>query len=183
MKQVKLLLTFALSIVFLWANAQTINTKKSEVKFKVKNMKVANVKGHFKGMKGEVSYDSRNKEKAMFNVCIDASTVSTKIKKRDEHLCKEGFLNVAKYPTICFQSTKVELTSKGYVVKGNLTLHGVTKEVEIPFLEDGNTLQGTFQIKRFDYKIGMDTGVVMVSDEIDLTVICVLDYSEEENKK
>lgn len=104
-----LLTGFASAIGF----SQTINTEKSVVNFKISNMKVNTVKGTFNGMKGEANFKPDNILASIFNVCIDAATVDTGNKKRDEHLQREDYFNVRKYQTICFVSEEVLKTDKG----------------------------------------------------------------------
>ena len=152
---------------------QIIHTEKSLIDFKIGNMGVKTVKGTFGGMKGEVRFDTSSLSSSYFNVCIDASTVNTGIKKRDEHLKNEDFFDVANHPVICFKSGHIIKTPEGYVTKGKLTMHGVTREVTIPFLYTQHMLKGTLSVKRLDYGVG-DTGTFLVSDEVDITIICYL---------
>lgn len=153
--------------------AQNINTTQSEVLFKIKNMKIRTVEGVFTGMTGFVdsSKDNINKIEA----CIPANTVNTESKKRDEHLKNEDFFYVEKFPEICFTSSNVKHTNEGYLAYGELTLHGVSKHVEIPITKEGNKLKGSINLNRLDYKLGESTGTFMVGDEVEITIICVLE--------
>lgn len=156
------------------ASAQTINIEKSVVHFKIGSMGFKTVKGTFDGMRGVVVFDPKNLAAARFDVCLDASTVCTGIKKRDEHLRNEDFFEVDRYPHICFQSAEIVKTNDGYKAVGDLVMHGVTRKVEIPFSYAGGTFQGSLNLKRLDYKVGEDTGTFMVSDEVEITIICYL---------
>jgi len=154
--------------------AQSINAEKSVVEFKISNMKVNTVKGSFHGMKGMVNFNPHSPNASNFDVCIDASTVNTGIKKRDEHLLKEDFFDVENYPSICFKSTQITQSEEWYIVQGKLTMHGVTREVKIPFKFSGNEFKGTLNINRLDYKLGEGTGTFMVANEAEITITCIV---------
>lgn len=154
--------------------AQTINIEKSVVNFKIKNFKVKTVKGTFGGMKGKVNFNPNNISESFFNVCIDAVTVNTGNNKRDEHLQKEDYFDVQKYPTICFVSEKVWKTDGGYTVSGSLTMHGVTKKVQGSFTFSQNKFKGSGTINRLDYNIG-DNGTFMVGNNVEIEIEAVLD--------
>jgi len=158
-----------------FANAQSLNSDKSLVNFSIKNMKVRTVKGTFTGMKGEIRFDENDLDKASFKVSVDAATVNTDNKKRDDHLRNEDFFHVEEYPQISFESTSIELTSSGFNTKGLLTMHGVTREVKIPFSFSDNQFVGTLDVNRFDYKIGEDTGTTSVAETATLEIIAVAD--------
>lgn len=151
----------------------SLNIEKSYVEFKVSNIKVNSVSGTFKGMKGNVQFDPNNIQKARFDVCVDASTINTENKKRDDHLKTADYFDTEKYPNICFKSNAVTKTNLGYSTTGTLTLHGVSKVVTIPFVLKDKTLSGTFKINRLDYKVG-DSGTFMVGNEVTLNIICLL---------
>lgn len=159
---------------FSFVNAQSIVTEKSMVNFEIGNMKFKTVEGTFSGMKGEVNFNSADISGSNFEVCIDAASVNTGNKKRDDHLRNEDFFHVDKYPTICFESTSITKNGTGFVAKGNLSMHGVTKQVEIPFTYNNNTFTGTLELKRLDYKVGESTGTFMVSNPVEMTITCVV---------
>ncbi len=87
--------------------------------------------GRFNTVDGRFSYDKAAPSASKVNVVIDAKSLDSNHAERDKHLRSDDFFNVAKYPTITFDSTSYTASSSGDVLKGNLTLHGVTKEVEI----------------------------------------------------
>jgi len=168
-----LALTFIFNIVI--AQTQTINQEKSVVEFKIGAMGFGKTKGTFKNMKGDFSFNATALNNSNFNVCVDASTVNTKNDKRDKHLKNEDFFNVDVYPKICFESTSITKLNDTYITKGNLILHGITKEVEIPFNFKNNTFTGTIEINRLDYGLGEGTGTFMVSDKVKITITCVIE--------
>lgn len=154
---------------------QKINAEKSTANFKIGNMgSVRTVTGSFKGMEGTVNFNPDNLSSSDFDVCINPATVNTGIETRDKHLQTAGFFDVAKYFTICFKSSEITKTAEGFLTKGKLTMHGVTKEVEIPFSYSQNVFIGTFKVKRLDYSVG-GSGTFMVGDEAEVIITCVLD--------
>lgn len=152
------------------SSSQTIDAKNSLIRFEVSNMALNTVEGTFKGMEGTVLLDKSNLGASKIEACIDATTVDTDNEERDEHLRNADFFDTDKFPTICFSSTSISKTSNGFLVKGKLTMHGVTKDVEIPLTYTDKTAKGTFKLKRRDYKIGEDTGNFMVGNKIEITI-------------
>jgi len=132
---------------------------------------VNKVKGEITGMTGRVDL-----AKGLIDVCIKPVTISTGIKKRDEHLRTADFFNVEKYPEICFEAQEVEKTGDGYLAKGKLTLHGVTNDVAIPLVANGKNIQGEFEINRFDYGLGAESfdGTFQIGETATVKINCVL---------
>ena len=93
------------------------------------------VKGRFTHSKGTILYDSLRPERSSVTIVIDAKTIDTGWPHRDEHLRTSDFFDVEKYPTIIFQSERLTPTGAegAWVASGTLTMHGVTKEIAIPF--------------------------------------------------
>lgn len=156
------------------ASAQSIDTQNSKVSFEVGNMKINKVQGTFQGMTGEVFFDSADLSTAHFEVCIDAASVNTGNEKRDDHLRDEDFFDVKKFPTICIRANSIVEKSEGFLLAGELTMHGVTKNIEIPFTFVSNTFQGTFEVSRFDYSIGEGTSKFMVSENVEISIVCLV---------
>jgi polyisoprenoid-binding protein YceI len=155
----------------------------SSVQFSVRHLMISNVRGTFTGVKGTVVYDGENPTAATIEAEIDASTINTLDTNRDAHLKTAEFLDVEKYPTMTFKSTKIEKDGDGLKVTGDLTLHGVTKPVVLvveeiaPEAKDpwGNTRVGAAaktKLKRSEFGLtwnaAVETGGVMVGDELKL---------------
>jgi polyisoprenoid-binding protein YceI len=172
MKQILILVLTFSSLSFI--SAQTIDAEKSVVNFKTTALMVNTVNGTFKGMNGEIQFDENNLSGSTFNVCIDPSSINTENQKRDNHLKSEDFFEIAKFLEICFVSTSIEKTKNGFKTTGNLTMHGITKEFEIPFTFENNTFTGSFKIKRLKYNIGEDYGNFTASKEAEIEIVCVL---------
>ena len=133
--------------------------------------------GRFNKVSGEFTLDNSDATKTMFKISIDTASVDTNEPKRDEHLRTPEFFDAAKFPTIEFVSTSVAKTDKGLDIKGNMTIHGVTKEITIPMVKvgEGNSPFGDyragfltqFAIKRSDYD--MKNLLNVVGDDISIT--------------
>jgi len=159
-----------------------IDPAHSSAHFVVRHLMITNVRGAFSGVTGTVVWDSANPSQSTIDAVIDATTLSTQDAARDGHVKSADFLDVAQYPTIEFKSSSVAPASDGELtVKGDLTLHGVTKPVTLkvegptPESKDpyGNTrigASGTTKIKRSDFGIvwnsPLETGGVALSDEL-----------------
>jgi len=172
----------ASAAVSTWA----IDADHSSVQFKVKHLMVSNVKGNFNKFSGAVTIDDSDVTKSKVDVTIDAASIDTANAKRDEHLRSPDFFDVAKYPTLKFVSTKVAKAGEGRLkVTGNLTIHGVTKEVVLdvegpsPAVKDpwGNTKSGasaTTKINRKDFGLtwnkALETGGMVVGEEVLITL-------------
>ncbi len=137
-------------------------------------MKVNTAKGTFKGMEGDISFHPDNPSASSFNVCVDASTVNTENKERDEHLKTADFFDAEQFPDICFVSSYTQKTNDGYQVLGILTMHGITKDIIIPFTYTNESLIGQFKINRDDYEVGKDINSFMAGNEITVEIICIL---------
>ena len=125
-------------------------------------------------MQGTFKLDPDYLEQSSFDICIDATTINTKNKKRDAHLKDPDFFEVDTYPTICYVSERIQKLDAGYSTTGDLTIHGVTKSVTIPFTFDGKTFSGEVVINRFDYDLGKDYGTMRVGTEATVSIECVV---------
>lgn len=173
MKSLRIALLFALLPLLTNAQAQSIDPSASSVTFKVQSLKINNVKGSFSGLTGNVAFNPADPASSKFAVCVDASSVNTGNKSRDKTLRSDSYFDVEKYPTICISSMMVEKVGTGFMAKGKLTMHGVTKDVEIPFTYANKALTGTLTVMRQDFGVG-PSGSFMVSDDVEVSIICVL---------
>lgn len=171
---------------FAAAATWTIDPDHSSIGFKVKHLMVANVKGNFEKHSGTVDINEKDITKSKVEISIDTNSINTNVQKRDEHLRSADFFDVAKFPTMTFVSKKVAKAGKDKLkVTGDLTLHGVTKEVvldvEGPSAESkdpwGNTRKGataTTRINRKDFGLNwnkaLETGGVLVGEEVIINI-------------
>ena len=167
------------------ADTWKIDPAHTNVEFTVRHMMISNVKGQFQKTSGTIATNGSDPASATIDATIDATSVDTRVEKRDMHLKSPEFLDVAKYPTITFKSTKVEAEGPNkWKVTGDLTLHGVTKPVVLdvegsgpPIQVMGNTRAGasaTAKIKRSDFGLtwnqAIEGGGVMVGDEVAISI-------------
>lgn len=113
----------------------------STIGFSIKHMKLATVHGRFGGFRGMIRLDGEPSHGALVEVHIDAGTIDTGEPRRDAHLRSADFFDAAAYPTIAFHSTHAEpisqLAHNRWLVAGNLTMHGVTRPVELAVEQTG----------------------------------------------
>lgn len=160
-----------------------IDPAHSTVGFKIKHL-FSFVNGRFGTVEGNIVVDSEKPDNASVKVSIGAKSIDTGVAKRDEHLRSADFFDVEKYPSLSFVSKSVKLTGENTAeMVGDLTLHGVTKEVplKVTFLGKGPGPQGeirtgwqaTGALKRSDF--GMAWGKViegtpLVGDLVEITL-------------
>lgn len=180
-----LMLFFTLPLLSHAATWQ-IDPDHSSFQFKVRHLMVSNVKGDFTKSKGVVTIDDNDMTNLKVEITIDAASVNTDNAKREEHLKSADFFDVAKYPTITFVSKKVVKDSPDRLkVIGDLTIHGITKEITVdvegptPEVKDpwGGFRRGataTTRINRKDFGLTwnktLETGGVVVGDEVNIYV-------------
>lgn len=181
------LATFGLLAVpatLLGQSTYTIDPAHSSAQFSVRHMMVSNVKGTFTGLKGTVVFDHNNLPASKVDATADTTTINTQETKRDAHLKSPDFFDVEKFPAITFTSKQFYRDGGKLKVKGDLTMHGVTKEVvfdvEGPTPEIktpmgvrvGATVTGT--VNRRDWGLNwsraIETGGVVVGDEVKVTI-------------
>ena len=178
-------LTLALPVL---AHADTwqIDPMHTNVEFTVRHMMISNVKGQFTKTSGTININGTDAASAKIDATIDASSIDTRVERRDADLKSPNFLDVDKFPTITFKSTRIEAAGPGkWKVTGDLTLHGVTKPVVLDVeasgqpIQDpmGNTRAGasaTTKINRRDFGItynkALETGGVLVGDEVAISI-------------
>ncbi len=108
------------------------------IQFKVKHLGFSWILGSFRTFNGHFSYDERKPEKNSVSVSIDTASLDTNHAERDKHLRSADFFDVDAYPKATFTSTSYESTGKKTgVLKGKLTLHGVTKDIAIAVTQIG----------------------------------------------
>ena len=163
-----------------------IDPAHSNAQFSVRHMMISNVRGEFTKVSGKARFDPE-KPSAGFSVeaTIDVNTINTREPDRDKHLKSPDFFDAEKYPSITFKSTGAENSPDGLKLRGDLTIHGVTREVTLdvegptPPTRDpwGSTRIGasaTTKINRKDFGLtwnqALETGGILVGDEVKITI-------------
>jgi len=146
---------------------------------------IAKVHGGFEKVSGTLQYDPSDITKASIEASIDAASINTREAQRDGHLKSADFFDVEKYPTLNFKSKKVEKDGEDLKVTGDLTIHGVTKEVVLEVegptaeMKDpyGNIkigISATTKIKRKDFGLtwnaALEAGGVLVGDDVAISL-------------
>ncbi|MEK2647113.1 YceI family protein [Bdellovibrio sp. BCCA] len=162
-----------------------IDSAHSSANFSVKHMMIAKVHGGFEKLSGTLQYDPSDITKSSVEATIDAASINTREAQRDGHLKSADFFDIEKYPTIGFKSKKIERDGDDLKVTGDLTIHGVTKEVVLDVegpsaeMKDpyGNTkigISATTKIKRKDFGLtwnaALEAGGVLVGDDVSISL-------------
>jgi len=183
MSRLLLVITAAIALsasAFAQAKTWQIDPNHSAAQFSVRHMGISTVRGAFTKVSGTVTYDPADPSKTTLEATIDASSVDTRVERRDNDLRSPNFFDVAKYPTLTFKSKRVEAAGTGKLkITGDLTIHGVTKEVVLDVdgpsapVQDqkGNSHMGasaSTKINRKDY--GVNGASSVVGDDVPITI-------------
>ena len=181
----KLRTLFGASILALTAaNVQaadyTIDSASSHasINFRIQHLGYSWLTGRFDSFSGSFSFDESAPQDASVSVEIDTASVNSNLGERDNHLRSPDFLDVASFPTAAFESTSMMIEGESATITGNLTLHGVTKEIviEADYVGSGDDpwggyragFVGTTTISLADYDITFNLGPA--SEEVELTL-------------
>ena len=168
------------------ADTWQIDPAHSLASFSVTHLMISTVRGEFGTMKGTIEYDGKDIASIKADVTIDAASITTRNEYRDKDLKSDHFFDVAKFPTLTFKSKKaVPVAAGGFQLVGDLTMHGVTKEVTLDVTGPSKIVKGgrgesrvgasaTVKINRQDFGVkwnaDVDGGGVVVSDMVAITI-------------
>ena len=168
------------------ATTWNIDPVHTVAEFKVRHMMITNVKGQFTAVTGALHLDENDITKSQVEASVDVASVNTRDPQRDAHLRSADFFDVEKFPNLTFHSTRISRNTDGDVeAAGELTIHGVTREVV--FAVDGPTppardpwgglrlgLSATTKINRKDFGLTwnatLETGGILVGEEVTITL-------------
>jgi len=157
----------------------------SEIGFKVKHMMFTNVSGKFQKFDATATTEGENFEGAQFEFSADADSVTTGNADRDTHLLSPDFFNTEAFPKVSFKSTSFEKENEGeYTLKGDFTLHGVTKPIKLDVefgglakdpwgnLKAGMSVTGKINRKDFglNWNAALEAGGVLVGEEVKFNI-------------
>ncbi|HWE26328.1 MAG TPA: YceI family protein [Myxococcales bacterium] len=163
----------------------TIDTAHSAVNFSVRHMMFGKTRGQFNRWQGQLTLVPEELAKSSVEVSIDAASIVTGDEQRDNHLRSADFLDVAKFPTLTFRSTRVEDFGEGKLrIWGDLTIHGATKSVVLEAeyggqVKDpwGNTRAGfsaRTSIDRTDFglkwNLALEAGGIVVGNKVEIEI-------------
>ncbi|MGH9070241.1 MAG: YceI family protein [Acidimicrobiales bacterium] len=166
------------------AGTWEIDSIHSSAEFSVRHMTVSKVKGRFAKLAGTITI-AEDPLASGVEATLDATSVDTHDTNRDNHLRSADFLDTEAYPTITFHSSSVKAGSDGHVLVGELSIHGVTRTVELDLEHNGTGpdpyggmrtgFSATTQINRKDFGLSFDamiegTGGALVGDKINISL-------------
>lgn len=180
----KSILALALGFSLVNAAEYTIDDSHTHVGFSVKHLMITNVNGEFKTYNAEIDFDAKTKTFNKLNAVVDTASIDTDNQKRDDHLRSADFFYSEKFPKMTFEMTSYKVDGDEGIATGNLTIRGITKEVQLK-VEDigtvkdfkninrvGFTLKG--KINRMDYDLkwnkALEFGGVAVAEDVKITV-------------
>ncbi len=161
-----------------------IDVGHSAIHFWVRHMVISKVHGRFARWSGAVDLDEQDPTRSTIDVKIEAASIDTQVADRDAHLRSPDFLDAGKHAEITFRSRRIERRGEGYRVVGELSLHGVVREVELDaeFAGTGKDPWGNqragFSAKatldRRDYGLvwnaALETGGVLVGEKVEIAI-------------
>jgi len=167
-----------------------IDATHSSVEFVVRHMMITKVRGRFGAVSGSIALAPGSSVPTAIEAAIDASSVDTREAQRDGHLRSADFFDVERFPQLTYKSTRIEGDGESFRVYGDLTLHGVTREVVLDGEFEGRgsdpwggqrvSFSAQTKINRKDFGLSwnqaLETGGMLVSEEvrIELNVQAVL---------
>jgi polyisoprenoid-binding protein YceI len=181
------LLLISAGAVSAHAETYSVDTAHTDVTFKVRHMGISNVTGKFDKFGGNFEVDPKNIKATKGSLTIDVNSINTGNGKRDGHLKGEDFFDVARFPEMKFVSKEVKDVNEKdstATLLGDLTMHGVTKEVALKIKGGGIIKDGwgneraaftaNGKINRFDYGLKwnktVEAGGLVVSQDVELNL-------------
>jgi polyisoprenoid-binding protein YceI len=157
----------------------------TNVVFSIQHLGISIVRGRFDDFAGTIVADADHPEKSSVQFTIQTAGIDTSVKMRDDDLRSSHYFDAANYPTITFVSTKVDKGRHGdYVAHGDLTIHGVTKHIALPFTINGPIhdpfggvrfgVLAHITLNRSDFGVGgqniLPTGAPAIGNDVDVDI-------------
>lgn len=172
-----------------FAQTWSLDKAHSKLGFSITHLMISSVDGSFKSVDAKITSSKDDFSDAVIELTAETSSIDTDNEKRDEHLKSPDFFDAAKYPSITFKSKSFKKTGdKKYKLTGDLTMHGVTKAVELdvvlggvadhPYTKKkiaGFKISGV--IKRSDFGIGAGTATTVLGDEV--TIAAATEFTKD----
>jgi polyisoprenoid-binding protein YceI len=160
----------------------TFDPTHSGIHFSVRHLMISKVRGSFNKWTGTFEYDEKDPSKSKISVSIDVNSIDTKEAQRDGHLKSPDFFEAEKFPEITFKSTSIAKDGDDFKLAGDLTIHGVTKPVELKVESHGQgkdpwgneragfSVKATISRKEFglQWNQALETGGVVVGDKVEI---------------
>ncbi len=169
MKSIKnIILSGSILLLSAFAINSSINwtiSENYEIKF---SSSTGDPEGIFKTITGDIQFDENDLASANIHLKIEVSSINTGNGMKNNHAVSKKWFDAENYPNIEFQSSKFSKTETGYSVTGSMKMHGVDKEMTLPFTFSNNVFSSIFSVNRIDFNIG--ESMKKVSDDIKLEV-------------
>ena len=162
-----------------------VDPNHTQVEFSAKHMGIMTVKGHITGVQATIDFNEDDFTASSVVATIDPTTLTTNDERRDAHLKSPDFLNVEQFPTIAFQSTRIERAAHDrYTMQGDLTMRGVTRAVSLDVVYSGQAkdpmgnmhagFSASTTINRKDWglnwNMALETGGLLVGEDVKLAL-------------
>jgi len=154
------------------------NKAHASINFRIRHLGFSWLTGRFDDFSGNFSFDEAHPEASKVRVVVNTDSINSNHAERDKHLRGKDFLDTANHATAVFESTSVTINGDKAKIVGNLTLHGITKEIVIDAERVGGGADpwggyrqgftGTTQLPLKDFGINFDLGPA--SKEVELTL-------------
>lgn len=176
---------FACAIAFIlslpsYAADYTIDLAHSFIQFRISHLGYSILNGRFNDFAGTMNWDKADPASAAIELTIKPASIDSNWAERDKHLRSDEFLDVEKFPEASFKSTKYTGDATGGTLEGTLTLHGVSKPIQIAVRAIGEGddpwggyragFTGTTTLKRGDFGISYNLGPAAETMEMDLFI-------------
>jgi len=156
----------------------------SAIQFSVRHLVISKVHGRFARWSGAIDLDAQDLTRSSVEVKIDAASIDTQVADRDTHLRSPDFLDVAKHPELSFRSKRIEKAGAGYRVTGDLSLHGVIREVALeaefagtakdPWGNERAAFAAKTSLDRRDFGLtwnaALEAGGVLVGEKVEISI-------------
>lgn len=127
--------------------------------------------GIFKTLKGDVTFDENDLANSKFSFKVEVNSINTGNGMKNKHAVSDKWFDAKQFPLITFNTSKIVKENGQLMAKGTIQIHGISKEMSIPFSFKDNKISAVFAVKRMDFKVGTMEGMSKkVSDKIDLDV-------------
>jgi polyisoprenoid-binding protein YceI len=162
------------------AKTYALDPSHTTAEFVVRHLMITKVRGRFTAVAGTIEVPEGSNVPLSVDVTIEAGSIDTREPQRDTHLKSADFLDAEKFPAITFKSTGIDGSGDAFKVRGDLTIHGVTREVVLDTTFEGRTTdpwgndrigyEAHTKISRKDYGLewnqALEAGGVVVGDEV-----------------
>ena len=180
-----ILVSWCVTGIAVGADSYIVDKTHALVGFTVRHLVINKVRGKFNDFTGTITYNEQDITKSALKGTIKVASIDTDNAKRDKHLRSPDFFDAANHPNITFVSKRVEQSGTTNRLVGDVTIHGITKEIKIPFTITGKIkdpwgkmrigFEAILRINRQDFGVAyskvMDNGGLVVGNRVNIELI------------